>query len=73
MPSASEVVVSNIPNRKREIKLARNMMILLNIYSLSGMPITILLFWNLISPNNPPPASLYSLASNCISLFNAIM
>lgn len=73
LPTVSDIGTFNMPNMKREMKLALNMTILLSLYGFSGMPMTIVLFWIMISPNNPPPAELYLLASNSISLFVALL
>ena len=60
-------------NVKRELRLIRNMVIVMGIFTGGGTPFLILVLWQGIQPLSPPPESLYLLIINAITLFVAAM
>lgn len=69
----SDTMAPRVPNAKREMKLARNMLVLLGIFGGGGILYLALVLWNVTEPVNSPPESLYLLSSNSISFFIALM
>ena len=69
----SDTMTPRVPNAKREMKLARNMLILLGTFGAGGIPYLVLVLWNAIGPKNSPPESLYLLSTNSISFCIALM
>ena len=53
---------SRMLNLRRELKVARNMLILTIAYASGGIPYFVLLFWNKIPTTTPPSESLYLLS-----------
>ncbi|CAF2672926.1 unnamed protein product [Rotaria sp. Silwood2] len=62
-----------MPNAKREIKLARNMVILVGIFAGGGALCLCLTVWRGVQPDSKPPESFYLLSINAITLFTALM
>ena len=69
----SDTMAPRLPNAKREMTLARNMLVLLGIFGSGGLLYLVLVLWNVIEPVNSPPESLYLLSNNSISFFIALM
>lgn len=67
VPRASSV------NMKRESVLARNMLIVMGVFTGGGTPFLILVIWHVITPASPPPESFYLLTINAITLFVTLM
>ena len=65
-PTASRAPSANM---KRESVLARNMLIVMGVFTGGGTPFLILVLWHAIRPTNPPPESFYLLIINAITLF----
>ncbi|CAF4925537.1 unnamed protein product [Rotaria magnacalcarata] len=57
-----------MPHAKREMKLARNLLIAQGLFSYGGTPYLILVIWQKVAPQAPPPESLYLIAADFISL-----
>ncbi|CAF1121771.1 unnamed protein product [Rotaria sordida] len=72
-PSTSNTMTTHIPNAKREMKLAQNMIMIETLYAAAGVPLLILILWQVIQVNSPPPESLYLLSMNSISVFSTLM
>lgn len=72
-PSTSNTPVNHMPNARREMKLAQNMIMIETLYVGAGAPLLILIFWHVIQPGSAPPESLYLLSFNSISLFATLM
>jgi hypothetical protein len=70
---ALNAITTYIPNTRREMKLARNMIMVEGIFAGVGTPFLILVLWHAIQPNSPPPESFYLLSINAISIFFAFM
>ena len=60
-------------NMKRESVLARNMLIVMGVFTGGGTPFLILVLWHAIIPASPPPESFYLLIINAITLFATLM
>jgi hypothetical protein len=71
-PAISNNMTAHIPNARREMKLARNMIILEMFFTASGTPFLMLSLWQGIQPKSPPPESFYLLSINSIFLFVAL-
>lgn len=54
-------------NLKRELKVARRMMIIMTIFAAGGTPYLILVIWNGVKPNYPPPEPCYLLVIDMVS------
>jgi hypothetical protein len=63
---------NNAPNFKREIKLMKNILILVGILVCAGIPYLALVIWNVTQKQPPPPEPIYLLAMITISIFFAI-
>ncbi|CAF1501048.1 unnamed protein product [Rotaria sp. Silwood1] len=72
-PSTSNTMTAHIPNARREMKLARNMLIIETLFTAAGTPLLILYLWQVMQPKSPPPESFYLLSLNSISLFITLM
>jgi hypothetical protein len=72
-PSTSNTTASHVPSARREMKLARNMIMIETFYTAAGTPLLILILWQVVQPKNPPPESLYLLSFSSISLFGTLM
>jgi len=59
-------------NRKREIRLAKNMIITLNCFICGGIPYLILIIWQLVTTDHPPD-SFFLLSVISMSVFSSIM
>lgn len=70
---ASNTIKSGIPNVKREAKVARNMIIILTLFSVAGIPYLIVLLWYAIGSSNKPPDSFYTLSLGLISVLVVLM
>ncbi|CAF1494838.1 unnamed protein product [Rotaria magnacalcarata] len=57
-----------MPHAKREMKLARNLLIAQGLFIYGGTPYLILVIWQKVAPQAPPPESLYLIAADFISL-----
>ncbi|CAF3679621.1 unnamed protein product [Rotaria sp. Silwood1] len=73
VPAISNTITTYIPNARREMKLAQNMIMIETFYAAAGIPLLVLILWQGIQPKNPPPEPLYLLRMNSISLFGTIM
>jgi hypothetical protein len=62
-----------VPNLKREMKLMKNILILISILTCAGTPYLILILWHVIQKQQPPPESFYLLIINSISFFTTLM
>jgi hypothetical protein len=71
-PATSNNMTAHMPNARREMKLARNMIILEMFFTAGGTPYFMLSLWQGIQPNSPPPESFYFLSINSILLFIAL-
>ncbi|CAF1635015.1 unnamed protein product, partial [Rotaria sp. Silwood1] len=67
--AALEAPNVDIPNARREMKLARNMVITVGLFAGGGTPFLTLVLWHRINPKNPPPESFYLLIHNDITFF----
>lgn len=68
VPIVSNNTNSAIPNMKRELKVARNMMIIVIIFAFGGSPYLALAFWNRLGSPSSIPEPLYPLVLQAITL-----
>lgn len=66
VPFNAPTVHTSGPNMKRESRVARTMVIILTIFASTGVPFLIVMLWNILSPQNPPPEVFYLLSVNTI-------
>jgi len=69
---SNAVTNNNVPNFKREIKLMKNILILVGILVCAGIPYLTLVIWHVTKIQPPPPEATYLLAMITISVFFAI-
>ena len=62
----------NVPNSKRELKLMKNIVILIGIMTCAGIPYLILIIWNLLDVEISPPESFYLISMIIISIVCSI-
>ncbi len=72
-PAISNIHTNTTPkiNRKREIKLAKNMIITLVCFICGGIPFLILIIWQLVTIY--PPDSFFLLSVISMSVFSSVM
>ena len=63
----------NVPNSKRELKLMKNIVILIGIMTCAGIPYLILIIWNLLDVEISPPESFYLISMIIISIVCSIL
>lgn len=66
--NTTTTTTTHAPHARREMKLARNMIILEMTFAVAGTPYLLLSLWQGIQPNRPPLESFYLLSMNAISL-----
>lgn len=73
--AAAETVAVQIQtfNIKREVKLIRNMFIVMSIFTSAGTPYLLVGFWVAIKPSNPPPEAMYLPIVNIITFCVTLM
>ncbi|CAF1147384.1 unnamed protein product [Rotaria sp. Silwood1] len=64
---------ASMPNAKCEIKLVRNMLMLLSVFVSGGSPFVFLVLWQKIASQTPPPESFYLLAVNVNAISLCVM
>ncbi|MCC7515671.1 MAG: G-protein coupled receptor [Bacteroidia bacterium] len=71
-PATSNSTNSRIPNLKRELTVARNMMIILITYSIGGVPYMIFWLWLHSNSHSSPPDVLFSLGIELVVMSGAL-
>ena len=72
VPSRSDTITSHMSTGRRDIKIVRNMIMIMAVFMSGGIPFLILVVWNIIQPNKPPPSALYLTSNTTISLAVAL-
>ena len=64
---------SHMPNAKRQVKLAQNIILCVGIYGVAGIPWIVIVLWESINTNTSPPQALYLIAMIGIALSATVM
>jgi hypothetical protein len=72
-PTKVDSSISQSSNMKRELTLARNMLIIIGIFSGGGIPYLILILWCGLKLENLPPEGVYLPTVTAVSIFGTLM